>query len=57
MPECFDAARAARIAATWADAAHQAPSLLLRQHVTQHCPEVGQALILDVDDGQKPGIP
>ena len=57
MPECFDAARAARIAAAWADAAYQAPSLLLRQHVTQHCPEVGQALILDVDDGQKPGVP
>ena len=26
-------------------------SLLLRQHVAKHCPQVGEAFVLDVDNG------
>ena len=47
-------ARGAEAAAAQAEAIFSGASLVLRQDIAQHGPQVSQALVFNVDDGQQP---
>ena len=47
-------ARGAEAAAEQAEAIFSGASLVLRQDIAQHGPQVSQALVFNVDDGQQP---